>query len=940
MSRIYQTLVCLSSGVITLDQYLQIPSYKRESMQYLFSPDGRQAIAEGVITLEQYLQIPLDERKSMQYLFSPDGRQAVADGVITLEQYLQTPLDFWDQRKSMQYLFSPDGRQAIADGVITLEQYLQIPWNERKNVITELQDYCFSYMRQAIANGIITFEQYIQIPNRYSMKYLFSPNVQQAVADGIITFERYLQIPSDERYSMAYLFSPDGRQALADGIITLKRYLQIPSDERKNIEYLFSADGRQAIVDGVITLERYLQIPSNERKNMGYLSSSDGRQAVADGIITLERYLQIPSNERESMKYLFSPNGRQAVADGIITLERYLQIPSNERESIEYLFSPNGRQAIADGAITIEQYLQIPRHGYKRQNVMIALNVPYMRQAFADGIITLEQYLQPRCDERQNVIFALQDPGVQQAIADGVITLARYLQIPWYEHQRAMIALQDPDVRQAIADGVISLERYLQIPSNERKNAMTALLDPHMRQRIINGQIAIENIIGTDPARHYADVVAFAAPNINNTQSTHTTSVHQSVSESATRLANLYKSRINGACLESTIGKAQTYINNLPDDSEKNTAAKRGFLRIVAPDYTFTDPKSQISIKQLLALVYLAIHDDENRTSSLEDAETQFVEALYEIQREYNLSKSGIDLGGQEDQYTCSAGAFNKFIEKLVGIHPECRVLFITRETASFKLPIVVREEAMRYLTTFANLNTAEALSSFTHLITQVKKDGVEVIWEHIRNNIATRMFDEFGRLYRNRADPDFTALIEAGKYEELKDLNTFQEQIQKGYLSKHKADGAESQKEDVINPEKLIYTQIEMQLAKLENKAKSLRAYDHILAYCKATNIVLILRDLNRDYFLEKKIDYKTYKEKSFDIINQQRPELDKHRGYKQVLGNLLILIATLGIGQLLNKACTGNFLFFKTDSAKHIDTLSNMIEKMEFTCPSRGVS
>ncbi|RDH40119.1 MAG: hypothetical protein CFE62_005360 [Candidatus Aquirickettsiella gammari] len=75
------------------------------------------------------------------------------------------------------------------------------------------------------------------------------------------------------------------------------------------------------------------------------------------------------------------------------------------------------------------------------------------------------------------------------------------------------------------------------------------------------------------------------------------------------------------------------------------------------------------------------------------------------------------------------------------------------------------------------------------------------------------------------------------------------------------------------------------------------------------------------------------SHKEKSLDIINEERPELDKHRGYKQILGNLLILICTLGTVQLINKACTGNFLFFKkTDSSKLIDNVSNMIEKMEF--------
>ena len=87
----------------------------------------------------------------------------------------------------------------------------------------------------------------------------------------------------------------------------------------------------------------------------------------------------------------------------------------------------------------------------------------------------------------------------------------------------------------------------------------------------------------------------------------------------------------------------------------------------------------------------MAIHDDEKRIGSVEYAKTQFVEGLCEIQRGYNLSEAGVYQGG-EDQFICSMGTFNKLIEKLVSIHPDCQIRFITRETASLKLPIVVRE--------------------------------------------------------------------------------------------------------------------------------------------------------------------------------------------------------------------------------------------------------
>ena len=51
------------------------------------------------------------------------------------------------------------------------------------------------------------------------------------------------------------------------------------------------------------------------------------------------------------------------------------------------------------------------------------------------------------------------------------------------------------------------------------------------------------------------------------------------------------------------------------------------------------------------------------------------------------LTESGIDQGGL-DVPICAAGTFNKFIEKLQGIHPDCQIQFVTRKTASFKLPM------------------------------------------------------------------------------------------------------------------------------------------------------------------------------------------------------------------------------------------------------------
>lgn len=175
---------------------------------------------------------------------------------------------------------------------------------------------------------------------------------------------------------------------------------------------------------------------------------------------------------------------------------------------------------------------------------------------------------------------------------------------------------------------------------------------------------------------------------VNQTQSTHTASVHQSVSKSAQDLMTMYHDIFS---LDKGIEEIKDFVKSL-SLSPKHTAAQNAMTRLTSLDYVFTDPKSDVSTRQLLVLFWRAIHDDKNRQGSLEDAKKQFIDALYEIQRGYNLDERGVD-NNQGDSFICTAGTFNKLIEKLQGIHPAATVLFITKETANLKFGIVVKEE-------------------------------------------------------------------------------------------------------------------------------------------------------------------------------------------------------------------------------------------------------
>lgn len=75
-------------------------------------------------------------------------------------------------------------------------------------------------------------------------------------------------------------------------------------------------------------------------------------------------------------------------------------------------------------------------------------------------------------------------------------------------------------------------------------------------------------------------------------------------------------------------------------------------------------------------------------------------------------------------------------------------------------------------------------------------------------------------------------------------------------------------------------------------------------------------------------------FKQQCLHHVSEAKPALEKHRGWKQVLGNLGLLIAGLGIGYLIagliHQSKTQKFLFFETDSATKLTQLVGEIDKI----------
>ncbi len=255
---------------------------------------------------------------------------------------------------------------------------------------------------------------------------------------------------------------------------------------------------------------------------------------------------------------------------------------------------------------------------------------------------------------------------------------------------------------------------------------------------------------------------------INTKQSSHTASVHRSVSKSATELEQRYGRKLRPETILVIQNKIRNFVNNENAKGDAGQVAKRSIERLLDNDYTFSDPVSKIQTRTLLVYVWLAIHDDTLRKGTLEDALALFLEGLREIHRGYNFDKNDIDRGGP-DKPICAAGTFNKLIEKLVGIHPDAKIDFLSKSLASLKLPVVVRESSQEYLSVLAaHTIDLKDLQKFMSLIDEVRDNGVEIIWPHIKQKVRQRMFDEFGTLFHDRNDQEFTSMIDTGLYTKI----------------------------------------------------------------------------------------------------------------------------------------------------------------------------
>jgi hypothetical protein len=315
---------------------------------------------------------------------------------------------------------------------------------------------------------------------------------------------------------------------------------------------------------------------------------------------------------------------------------------------------------------------------------------------------------------------------------------------------------------------------------------------------------------------------------LNTAQSTHTASVHRSISASAVRLKNRYELDLKKIGIDKILEEIKSYINSLPDDENKlvnkNSAAKRA-IKTLDNEYSlwqYIEPVSKISNKEFLALAWITIHDEKTCTAPFNDSLESFIKSLYEIQRGYNLDVDGINDDGKQDKVICSSGAFNKIAQGLESIHPDIEIEYFTQTGANLKIQNsrLVFDKCLSY---FKGKNLSKIQ------LDQLREEGFESklfdeSWTDLRKDIAEEML-EYREVFKS--DKDYHEFIAASKW--TLNIDELCEEIEQNILIENKENNNNEQPSDQRSQDELsISTKdqlsqkivvLEIELPKLEEK-------------------------------------------------------------------------------------------------------------------------
>ncbi len=525
----------------------------------------------------------------------------------------------------------------------------------------------------------------------------------------------------------------------------------------QNISSLFS--------DTVITIHGLIvnnKLPAEHARSLNEaqinrLTHSFINKLIIQNQLTVEQILAL-----DDQKFNVLTNMEQTILCGHLTVEQVLQF--NEFQ-LQVLSHKNITRLIENNRLTIDQALQLTELQFQ------VLKNEVINRLIVNNPSIVEQVLN-QFNEFQFQV--LTNWHITQLIENNRLTIAQALNLNDFQFQ----VLTNWNITQLIENNRLTIAQALNLNDFQFQvltNWYITLLIENNRltiaQALVLNQQQFDNLRGVGDR-------APAHPVINPGQSTHTASVHRSASESATRLWDFYKEKID---VDAVILGLMIYFSNdleNPDNSEQIEAAKRCILRICADGFHFTDPCSGVTSRQVLAAIFFAINNPDPHSpllASQPDAMQALIRGLYEIQREYNLSENGTDMGGP-DHPACTAGHFNKLIAAMQGVLPQCTIEYVTTNTARLKLPVIVVEEMMKYLSQLDRYNVENVLHLTKTIDDMHTNPGIpDDIWQKIRNTVSERMFTEFGSLFpEGRESANFVEFIDAGQYTNLENYRDY----------------------------------------------------------------------------------------------------------------------------------------------------------------------
>ena len=243
--------------------------------------------------------------------------------------------------------------------------------------------------------------------------------------------------------------------------------------------------------------------------------------------------------------------------------------------------------------------------------------------------------------------------------------------------------------------------------------------------------------------------------NSRHQQSTHLVSIHESANQSASRLYNRYQDAlIDPLFLSNQFGFLKQQIEHLSLGNLR-LAALRCLERLQSLPFQQAE-LTPVAVTQLLGLCIYAAQDTSQISATVDDAFLSIIHRMLEIQRGGNdANLTGRDLA------ICISGSFNKLIESLVGIHPDCCQQYLCLEAASLKLPRLVVHTTKDYFLAKAIPDSRENLLELVQELDLIATNGIESLWPKIKDDVSRQFFEEYHPLFQQQDHPKFIEILD-----------------------------------------------------------------------------------------------------------------------------------------------------------------------------------